>query len=113
MDQMPSNLVEGPYGFYVVLVFCLFWVVREFRKARQTDVEAYKRRAEHAETKATLLDTKINDQVRLLEGKIEALQREIQDLRERHFIELEHLSTKYYAARQMLISLGVPTQEIP
>ena len=116
MDQtfnLPAEAMAGPYGFLVVFAGCIFYGLREWRRGRELDVEHYRRRAEEAEARVATLEDKIEQDVRLLNTKIESLQVEIRQLRESHFREVENVTAKYYAARQMLVVAGFPSEEIP
>lgn len=113
LDGFSTALLDGPYGFFVAAAAFAFYALREWRKGREIDVEHYRRRASEAESRVESLETKLDSDVQILNGKIEGLQGEIRLLRDQHFRELEHMQTKYYAARQMLIERGVPASEIP
>lgn len=110
---LPAELLAGPYGFIVVIFACVFWGLREWRKGREVDVANYRRRAEEAEARADSSESKADNDVSVLNAKVESLQHEIRLLREQHFRELEQTTAKYYAARQMLISMQVPKEDIP
>ena len=118
--QLPADLIAGPYGFLVVIAFCLFWGLREWRKGREVDIAGHRRRAEEAERRADTaeaakdaLEDKQARDTSVLVTKIEGLQSEIQSLREAHYRELERVMSKYYSARQKLIEQGVPAEDIP
>lgn len=118
--SLPTELVAGPYGFLVVIFFCLFWGLREWRKGREVDVDNQKKRAEEAErradaaeARADTLDNENEQKTTILLAKIEGLKTEIQSLRDGHFRELERSMAKYYECRRLLMEQGVPPERIP
>lgn len=110
---LPSEVLAGPYGFMVVIAICLFWGLREWRKGREQDVAAYRKRAEEAEARRETAETKCDQEAEVLTAKIENLQRDARGLRDQHYHDLELTTAKYYAARQQLMALGVSPDQIP
>ncbi len=118
--SLPAALLAGPYGFLVVIFFCLFWGLREWRKGRDVDVAAQRKRAEEAEQRADIaetqrdtLETKAQQDSNILVSKVEALQGEIRTLRETNFREVERAMEKYYAARAKMQADGYKMEDIP
>lgn len=111
--SLPAEIFAGPYGFLVIIFVCVFWGLREWRRGRELDVAAYRKRAEEAEARLDVEETKNQTEVTLLTTKIDNLQSEMRAVREQHFRDVESVTSKYYAARQILLASGVPSDQIP
>lgn len=55
-DQLPGDLLAGPYGFLVAIAFFLWLAAREWRRGREIDVSTY--RADVAQLQDDLADVK-------------------------------------------------------
>jgi hypothetical protein len=111
--SLPVEIFAGPYGFLAVIFVCVFWSLREWRRGRELDVASYRKRAEEAESRYEAEEQKNQTEVTLLTTKIDNLQSEMRAIREQHFRDVESITSKYYAARQILLASGVPHDQIP
>lgn len=96
-DQIPGDLLAGPYGFLVAIAFFLYLASREWRRARQIDVTTYQGDVRELTARMTARDEQHRLEVAALQDDLSDVKTDLAALRDDNTTQARQAALRHEA----------------